>query len=255
MKIIDHLDKNKLHHAYLIESTEEEATEEVLKFVESLGVSTIGNPDFCHIAVDSFKVEDARNLKSFGGERGFSSGKKIFLISANSFLLEAQNTLLKIFEEPIENTHFFLITPDTNALLSTFISRFYLIRARQGLTQELKVAEEFIGMSRQKRIDFLKELLTEAGEEDEEGNEILSKDSTRSKALKFLNTLEVSLHNKLIKNFSSFSLPEVPGGTYAVQNSLQACLMQIFKVRKFLRMPGSSAKNLMESVALSIPNL
>src|SRR3989338_4421521 len=120
-----HLDKNNLHHAYLIEGQRDEIVPEVLEFIKSLGIKTAGNSDFCYITLDSFKIEDARNLKSYGAEKGVTSGKKIFLISANNFLLEAQNSLLKIFEEPIEDTHFFVVTPDANALLRTLVSRFY----------------------------------------------------------------------------------------------------------------------------------
>src|ERR1035437_6840420 len=117
--LFQHLDKNNLHHAYLIEGAKEEVVPEILELMRSLNIETSGNPDFQHISVDSFKIKDARNLKAFGSEKGFSAGKRIFLISANNFLLEAQNTLLKMFEEPTENTHFFLIVPDINSLLQT----------------------------------------------------------------------------------------------------------------------------------------
>src|SRR3989344_4999324 len=100
--IFDHLSKNSLHHAYLIEGDREKIVPEILEFLKSLGIEK-GNPDFFHIELDSFKIDDARNLKSYATEKGFSMDKKVFLISANSFLLEAQNSLLKLFEEPIEN--------------------------------------------------------------------------------------------------------------------------------------------------------
>ncbi|MBI5139047.1 hypothetical protein HZA26_00320 [Candidatus Nomurabacteria bacterium] len=247
--ISKHLDKEKLHHAYLIEGEEEKVIDEVLKFVESLGVGVVGNPDFCHITLDSFKIEDARNLKSLGGNKAFSSGKKVFIISANNFLSEAQNTMLKIFEEPIENTHFFLITRDINALLPTFVSRFYVIPSKSNPSEDLKDAERFIKMPLVKRIDFIKNLLAEEKEDELE----INLNSTRQKALNFINALEISLHNKFQKNFSGFLQPSA--GTFPGQNSLKICLEQIFKVRKFLRMPGTSAKNLLESLALSVPNL
>jgi len=238
MEIFANLDKNNLHHAYLIEGAREEIVSELLKFVESLGVKTSANPDFCHISVDSFKIEDARNLKSVEYEKGFSTGKKIFLISANNFLLEAQNTLLKIFEEPIENTHFFLIVPDKNTLLKTLVSRFYLIETRTNLETELEEAEKFIKMSLKDRIDFLKELLAESEEE-----EIIVIDSTRSKALKFLNALESVLVSKMPFD------KKMSRGIF----DTQACLAHIFKVREYLNQPGSSTKSLMESVALIVP--
>jgi len=254
MSLIKHIDKNNLHHAYLIEGAREEILPEVLGLMGELGVEVVGNPDFCHITLDSFKVEDARNLKSLVGEKSFSENKKVFIISANSFLLEAQNTMLKVFEEPIENTHFFVIVPDASAFLKTFTSRFYLIKGgKSDLTQD---AEKFITLPLQNRIEFIKELLVEA--EDEEN---ISLDSTRSKALKFLNELETVLHYKIflqsksLKNSAVFTLPGVPGGTYAAQNFLDSCFPHLFKVREFLRMPGSSTKTLLESVALITPVL
>ncbi len=238
MSILKHLDKNNLHHAYLIEGVREDILPEIVSFLEEIGVKTIGNSDFVHIHIDSFKIDDARNLKAYGSQKSFSSGKKVFVISVNSFLLEAQNSLLKLFEEPIENTHFFLIVPDTNALLKTLVSRFFVIRSevspRQGLGEGVKEAEKFIAMTPTDRINFIKELLTEPEEEDDE---TIALDSTRARAIKFLNDLESVLHGKFVKNFSGS----------------QAYFEHFFKVREFLRMPGSSAKSLMESVALLTP--
>jgi ribosomal protein S20 len=139
-----------------------------------------------------------------------------------------------MIEEPIESTHFFIIVPDAKALLKTFVSRFYLISARQDLREEK--AEKFINMSLKTRIDFIKELLAESEEEDPEGNKIIILDSTRAKALKFLNELEFVLHRKMSKGIFDTNFFE-----------------HIFKVREFLRMPGSSTKTLMESVALVTP--
>lgn len=230
-----HLDKDNLHHAYLIEGGREEIIPEILSFIEGLGIKINNNPDVVHITLDSFKIDDARNLKSFASEKGFSAAKKIFIISANSFLLEAQNSLLKIFEEPIENTHFFVVTPDTNSLLETFISRFYVISARQDLAEGNKEVEKFISMPLRDRIDFIKELLAE--EDEDEGVVVLN--STRSKALKFLNSLEQILHKTIMSR-----------GTLVMKTDF---FEHIFKVREILRMPGSSAKTLLESVAIIVP--
>ncbi|OGI60512.1 hypothetical protein A2641_03190 [Candidatus Nomurabacteria bacterium RIFCSPHIGHO2_01_FULL_37_25] len=258
--IKEHLDKDNLHHAYLIEGDKNNIVPEILKFCRDLNIKISGNPDFCQITIDNFKIDEAFNLRAMSTDKSFTSEKKIFVICVNSFSLDAQNVLLKMFEEPIENTHFFLVAPDANSLLKTLVSRFYVIPARQDLAMEdlameRQEAEKFISMPLQKRIDFIKELLIETEEQDAEGNEIVALDSTRSKALKFLNILEAVLHSKFVKNFSGLTLLGVPSGTHIVQNSLQICLQHFFKVREFLRMPGSSVKTLMESVALIVPNL
>ena len=233
-----HLNKNNLHHAYLIEGNRKEILPEILGFWEELNIKTLGNPDFSQIVIDNFKIDEAFELRAMSTNKGFSTAKKVFIICANTFSLDAQNVLLKMFEEPIENTHFFLVVPDTNSLLKTVVSRFYVISARQDLAEETKEAEKFFSMPLQKRIDFIKELLVEPEEEDPEGNEIVVLDSTRSKALKFLNALELTLHKKLM------SKTVFDTGFFE----------QIFKVREFLRMPGSSTKTLMESVALVVPD-
>ncbi len=237
MSILKHLDKKKLHHAYLIEGERDEIMPEILSFFESLNIKTFGNPDFCHIIIDNLKIEEAFDLRAMSSDKSFSLSKKVFIICVNSLTLDAQNVLLKMFEEPIENTHFFVVVPDADSLLKTLVSRFYFIRNKNVNTKTEDV-EKFIGMSLQKRIDFIKELLIEP-KEDEESNEIVALDSTRSKALKFLNALESVLCNKLI-----------------LKTPLDIVLFEHFlKVREFLRMPGSSVKTLMESVALIIPML
>lgn len=237
MSILEYLDKENLHHAYLIEGARDEIVSEIMKFCESINIKTSGNPDFIHISIDNFKIDEAFDLRAMSSNKSFSSEKKIFIICFNNISLDAQNVLLKIFEEPIENTHFFLIVPDTNSLLKTVVSRFYLIKTEVRKEENFKGAEKFISMPLKNRIDFIKELLIEEEAEDEEGNEIVVLDSTRSKALKFLNALELVLHKKLVS--------KVPFDTSFFEH--------FFKVREFLRMPGSSTKNLLESVALIVP--
>ena len=251
MSILKHLDKNNLHHAYLIEGVREEIILEVIEFLKSFNIDTVGNPDFVYISIDNFKIDEAFDLRSMSTSKGFSSGKKIFMIYANNISLDAQNVLLKIFEEPIENTHFFLIVPNINFLLKTFISRFYFIRASFSLDEkEAKEAEKFIAMPLKNRIDFIKELLIMP---EEEGDDITPLDSSRFKALRFLNALEISLHSNFLKNFEHGRFHPEDGVKW--KNSLQSCFLHFFKVREFLRMPGSSTKSLMESVALITPNM
>ncbi len=241
--IFKHLDKNNLHHAYLLEGEREEITKETMDFLVEIGVPTSDNADFSHIAVDSFKIEDARNLKAFALERGVSTNKKVFLVSANNFLLEAQNALLKVFEEPIENTHFFIIVPDASALLKTFLSRFFLISPKTVFGEENPEIEKFLKMPLKNKLDVVKELVAKqdlpAQAGDIEDEEVVDLNSARAKSLKFLNALEFTLHNKLVS-----------------RGILDTSVFKhIFKVREFLRMPGSSVKTLMESVVLVLPVL
>lgn len=235
MSITKHLDKENLHHAYLIEGARETIVPEIMEFCENINIKTSGNPDYISITIDNFKIDEAFELRSMSTNKSYSSAKKIFTICANTISLDAQNVLLKMFEEPIENTHFFLIMPDTNVLLKTVVSRFYLIKPEKEMGDEYNEAEKFITMPFQNRIGYIKELLLEP--EDEDGNKIVSQDSARSKALNFLNALESVLNKKVPKNSSDLSF-----------------MNHFLKVREFLRMPGSSTKSLMESIAIIVPS-
>ncbi len=238
MSILKYLDKNNFHHSYLIEGNKEDITPEILVFLKNIGFDTANNPDFFDINIDSLKIEDARDLKSHALEKGLSS-KRIFIISANSILLEAQNTLLKMFEEPTQDTHFFLIVPDVNSIIPTLLSRFYFISTKSYFSIDTKDAEKFIKMSLKERLEFIKDFVSKNNED--EDTEIVQ-DSLRSLSLKFLNSLELVLQKKTLNNSSSL-------------DSMQICFEHFFKVRKYLRMSGSSVKMLLESVAIIIPEI
>jgi hypothetical protein len=92
-----------------------------------------------------------------------------------------------------------------------------------------------------KRIDYIKDMLVEEEQVDEEGKEIESENSARARAMVFLNGIESIMGASLKNN------PD--------NKELLFSLEHVFKVRKFLRMPGSSTKSLMESVALVTPHL
>lgn len=226
-----HLDKNNLHHAYLIEGSIDTIWPEVLNFAKDMEVT--------ELKLDTFKIDDARSLKSLETFRA-TDRKKAFVIYANNFLLEAQNSLLKMFEEPIENTHFFVILPDVSGLLDTFVSRFYVIRhkpdlvAKQDFTTE---AEKFIKMPLRDRLEYIKSFLAESEDVDEDVGEVVL-ESTRARAQKFLNSIEVALHLTMSRGILDSEV-----------------LHHLFKVREFLRTPGSSTKTLLESVAIVMPVL
>ncbi len=238
MKFIrQYLNKNNLHHAYLIEGNKEEILPQLFEFIEELEIDTKNNPDFFNLVIDNFKKEEALFIREMGNQKAFSANsRRIFILSVNRFTFDAQGILLKIFEEPIKDTFFFIITPNFDILLKTFLSRFYLIKHQSVLKEEFEKANSFISMNLNQRILFLKENFTKETEEEKEKN----LDSNQTKALKFLDNLEKILSEKV----------------FLLQKDFKVDFFEhIFKVREFLRQPGSSVKTLLESVALVIPVL
>lgn len=83
---------------------------------------------------DEFLLEDAKSVvkEAYIAEMN----PKILLLGAKGYRVEAQNSLLKILEEPPRNIIFILIAPTKTVFLPT-------IRSRMGL-QELKIEKEVI---------------------------------------------------------------------------------------------------------------
>lgn len=231
--MLSNLNKDNLHHAYLLLGGRDAVLPQVLEFVNSLGVQIQGNPDFIKLEYDTFKIDDARNLKSRASEKQFGGAegdKKVFIISANQFLLEAQNTLLKVFEEPSEHTHFFIISPNVQNFLPTLLSRFYVLDLNTERDPVSAEAINFLKMNLNKRVGYIKDLLAGV-DEDEDGT------SPRTVALEFLNSVESVLHQHLVS--------KTVFDTEVFEH--------IFNVRENLRQPGSAPKMLLESVALAVP--
>ena len=100
--------------------------------------------------------------------------------------------------------------------IPTLLSRFYVIKNNSQNSLDTKEAENFIKLPLIKRIDFLKELL--ASDDDEEGDIVSEKNSPRTKALNFLNSLEVPLTEK-----EALSKPQHHDGKKAIDEWLVCC--------------------------------
>ena len=120
-----------LHHAYLITGDTSENLEKLRCTLEKIvGVNLSSHPDYYQHVTPSFSIADSRQLierqktKSFSHlQNGASEGMRFFVVVADSFTIEAQNGLLKVLEDPIASSHFFILTTRGDLLLPTLYSR------------------------------------------------------------------------------------------------------------------------------------
>ncbi len=99
----------------------------VLARLAEEGIETEGNPDLYVRSFSHFGIDEARELR----ERAVltaASSRRIFVIQSASLTTEAQNALLKTFEEPPGNALFILIVASPDMLLSTLRSRMQTLR-------------------------------------------------------------------------------------------------------------------------------
>ncbi len=215
------LDSKNLHHAYFLVGEVEGIFSELKDFLENeVLVKTSGNPDFWHGKFDNFSIDDARDVVEKSLQKDFSGGKKIFIIQTDFITGEAQNSLLKVFEEPTLGTHFFIISPQ-DILLPTLRSRMQVIK-NETTKKEIK-EESIIGMNLKQRLEEVKKI-TEA---------ISDEEATKQEAVSFLDKIEKELY----KN-----------GVDKSERELEVCL----KTREALFDRGAPIKMILENLVLSI---
>lgn len=207
------IDTENLHHAYLVLGSKNDTDIFIGSFFEKIDIKTNGNPDVVFWSDEKFGIDEARNLKARAESKAFGK-KKIFIINSLQITPEAQNALLKVFEEPTPNTHF-VILANRNNLLPTLLSRLSIINLHSS-GSNTKEAEKFLKLNTGDRLQYIK---TKTADE----TFILSD---------FLDDLLLALRQK--KNMAQ-----------NVKNT--------FTLSKFSKDPAVNSRLILEHLALSLP--
>lgn len=151
------VDFQRLHHAYLIIGGADDVRDEVEGFFHLHGVKLKGSPDYFLFTEPLLGVGEARKIVEQSIRRAFGS-KKVFFIAPEKLTHEAQNALLKTFEEPIVDTHFFLVLRNENLVLPTLRSRMATVYLDEKAS-EAKEAKKFLSLSIKDRLNFVKKFV------------------------------------------------------------------------------------------------
>lgn len=228
MKILadTHKKTGNIHHAYAFEGEKTSIVPHLFNFLEKdFDFEIKNNPDFFYQEFETFTIDDGRALQERHGRRAIS-GKKIFVISTRFVTGEAQNALLKIFEEPSEGTHFFLVMPNVQVLIPTLRSRLVIVGQTESDVVDAKsdikiLAKKFISMGMAERLVVVKNIIEE---------------KDKGKAIDFATALEEILAPKL-KN--------------APKENADV-LAEILMVKKYLNDRAPSIKLLLEHLCLFV---
>jgi len=226
------IQKQNLHHAYCIIGNCDEIIKDLEKiFDKELNFSVTGNPDFWYGEYDVLDIEDSRNIKNLHANKPAAGNKKIFVINTNFITEKAQNSMLKLFEEPSGDTHFFLVIPSTIGIIPTLRSRMIFI---EGNSSKLSIidAKEFLKFSIKERFNVIKKLI----------DSITDEEKSKIEVVKFINSLE----NEFKK------IVDFPNKTVSRQYESDI-LEKIEKVRQYASEQSPSLKMLLEYIALILP--
>lgn len=227
-----HLNPEKLHHAYVITASSLSAgLSYIEKFVaESMNIPFHGNPDVFVGNYATFNIDDLPDVVSMH-QRVPMGPKKILVLSANNITAQAQNSLLKMIEEPTPRTHFFICLPTASILLPTVLSRVQVINLRSSEEQSVseageksdseKQAQTFLKNSIPDRLVQIKDILADLDKER----------LTKEDVFQFVSAVLKLAHSK-----------DKRGSNLEV----------ISRVADYMRDPSSSIKMILEYVALRL---
>jgi hypothetical protein len=222
-----------LYHSYVIEGEIAALVPSVRTLLEQRGDISLQSPDIFSNTYDAFTIADSSIIKEWHNSRALTSDKKICIIGAQFINHEAQQSLLKILEEPQENTHFFLVVPTGTNLLDTIRSRTHTIKI--GIDSLPVVSggysKKFMTVPLQKRLDLIAQIIEQ--HKDTEGS-----GSLRYEATQLVNDIEKEIHEKFHKD---------PAGV-----QMQFILDELKNAREYLSVPGCSVKMILEHIALVI---
>ncbi len=145
------------HHSYVYVNEDSTPLLELLQSnFSDLFIDNLNHPDLWIRNYTTFTIEDSRDLKKFNQTKA-SLNNKIALISANSITIEAQQSLLKVLEEPYPGVMIFLVLPNINLLLPTIISRVEILEIENESIVKNKEALHFLSLSISERLLLLEE--------------------------------------------------------------------------------------------------
>ncbi len=184
--------RGQLHHAYGVLGAKDKVKEELFDFLKKdLKFPVTNNPDFWQGDFNVFKIIDSRAINEAHLNMPIKYERKVFVISANFMTKDAQNSLLKIFEEPRADTIFFLILPSISGLLPTLKSRLIISKGEGKFATPLAQAEEFLNAKVGKRLTQVAKIVKDI--KDEKLN--------KSDAITFLKNIEKVIKSTLkVKN-------------------------------------------------------
>jgi DNA polymerase III delta prime subunit len=213
------------HHAYVVAGQKETLIPLFLDlFQNKFEITVNGNPDFSLIHFESLGIDEARKIKELQSMKSLGATKRIFVISTNSITVQAQNAMLKMFEEPTENTHFFIIVPSTSFFIDTLLSRMVVLENNiEDKSEKTLNAKDFLKSTYPERLKMIEKFL-KAFKDNKEG---------KSVANNFFSEIEILLAK------------DVKGNKDALEKLLE--------IKEYIFDTSSSLKILLETLALVLP--
>lgn len=219
-----------MHHAFVVEAGKEEGITRTRAWVaEHVGCDV----EMVLLQHGLLSVEDARRVVGVAGQTSAEASHRVIVITADRAYHEAQNALLKLFEEPGEGVILFLCLPSLGALLPTLRSRVQVLESEDNQQKADSTSENavaFLKATKEKRSALIKKLAS--GKDDDERRE------RREEAIALLSGIEQIAHQAMRQKHS---------------RELQDLLSDISAFRAHLYDRSAPVKMILEHLSIVVP--
>ncbi len=175
------------------------------------------NADIHHLVFERFGIDEARELRAKSSTKAFGTEPHTFVIFTRDLTLEAQNSLLKLTEDPPTSLSLYLIIPSESLLIPTLRSRFVMAEGQTKKVGNTQSAEEFLALSYAERL-------------------LLVADKVKQKDQAWIDNLLFELYESRVADARN-------------KEAKKSLLLAI----TYMRNRGASKKQLLEELALSLP--
>jgi hypothetical protein len=212
----------RTHHAYYIEDSLHKR-EEYQRQSREREQFLDNDPNFTARYYDKFGIDEARTLIELSNLKN-TGERALFFIATPAMTSEAQQALLKLFEEPQSGTTFVLLVPH-GVIIATLRSRMLKYQYTISDSLERSDAKEFLASTYKKRSDWIATILKD-------------EDAARERVRGFFDELERELYPRM-------------SGSREVRDALG----ELQHFRQYLSDRSPSLKMILEHFAATLPTL
>ncbi len=198
-----------MHHAHLLIGSYDWASKHIKELQGE------GDVDTRVFRFERMTIADVRAFIYEAGLRPVEKSYRTLVLQSDSLLHEAQNALLKIFEDPNPNTQFYVILPRKDMLLPTLASRFNLMAVEESVVDSTSFSQFLKASYADRLIEIPKRLEAE----------------------------DILWVENIMKGIEK----------YAQSTQDSELMKSIIKSVSYIRGAGSSKKMLLEHLALTLP--
>ncbi|MGB4076202.1 MAG: hypothetical protein WBK28_00665 [Minisyncoccia bacterium] len=235
------------HHAYFVVGDRERGVEAALLYGQNVLSLESNSADAVVLRYEAFSVEDARALSESAYQSGIGA-HRLLVVATRRIYHEAQNALLKLFEEPPQGVTLILVIPGAGDLIPTLRSRLLPLPKEEGGKKEASIhsdlAREFLEASTALRAKMVSKLLERA-----KSDKPQEKQAARADALALAEDLARTSYQKLRSLDSSHGAP-----TSSPRQEITAFLKDLDRLIPVLHERAAPLKPILEHLLLTVPS-